>query len=99
LFHVFSDEQRPVYVKGLASILRPGGTFHMMCFSDREPSGEGPRRVTQEEIRTAFSDGWIVQEIRESSFETATYEGAPKFSPGGPQAWLASIVMSGSPRS
>jgi cyclopropane fatty-acyl-phospholipid synthase-like methyltransferase len=92
LFHVFSDEQRPVYVQGLAAVLRPGGTVHMLCFSDREPPGEGPRRVTQEEIRAAFSDGWQVREIRESSFQTATYEGAPKFSPGGPQAWLASIV-------
>ena len=71
----------------------------MICFSEREPPGEGPRRVTQEEIRAAFGDGWNVREIRESSFKTATYEGAPRFSPGGPQAWLASIVKTGSPRS
>ena len=92
LFHVFSDEQRPVYVKGLAAVIRRGGTFHMACFSDNEPPGEGPRRVTQEEIRAAFADGWQVREIRASAFKTASYPGAPQFSPGGPQAWVASIV-------
>jgi cyclopropane fatty-acyl-phospholipid synthase-like methyltransferase len=95
LFHVFSDEQRPVYVRGLTTVLPPGGTFHMLCFSDREPPGEGPRRVTQEEIRSAFANGWQVREIRASAFKTASYPGAPQFSPGGPQAWLASIVRSG----
>ncbi len=95
LFHVFSDEQRPLYVKGLAAVIRPGGTFHMICFSDREPPGEGPRRVTQEEIRTAFAKGWQVREIRASAFKTASYPGAPQFSSGGPQAWLASIVRTG----
>jgi SAM-dependent methyltransferase len=95
LFHVFSDEQRPVYVHGLASVIRPGGSFYMLCFSDSEPPGEGPRRVSQEEIRAAFAQGWHVREIRASAFKTASYPGAPKFSPGGPQAWLASIVRGG----
>jgi len=92
LFHTFNDDERSVFVKMLDQVLRPGGEYHMLCFSDREPPGEGPRRVTQPEIRNAFGDVWKVTEIRESSFETASYPGAPKFSPGGPQAWLASIV-------
>jgi len=92
LFHTFNDDERSVFVKMLAQVLRPGGVYHVLCFSDREPAGEGPRRVTQQEIRTAFGDAWKVTEIRESSFETASYPGAPQFSPGGPQAWLASIV-------
>jgi cyclopropane fatty-acyl-phospholipid synthase-like methyltransferase len=94
LFHVFSDEQRPSYVKGLAAVLRPGGTAHIMCFSDREPPGEGPRRITQGEIQSTFADGWHVQQIRPSAFKTAAYPGAPQFSPGGPQAWLATIARS-----
>jgi ubiquinone/menaquinone biosynthesis C-methylase UbiE len=92
LFHTFDDRERALFVKGLASVLRPGGEYHMICFSDREPPGEGPRRVTQQEIRDSFRDGWDVREIRESSFQTASYPGAPKFSPGGPLAWLVSIV-------
>ena len=96
LFHVFSDEERPIYVRGLAAVIRPGGSFNMLCFSDSEPPGEGPRRVTQEEIRAAFADGWQVREIRASAFKTASYPGAPQFSPGGPLAWRASIVRAGS---
>jgi len=92
LFHTFNDDERPVFVKRLAQVLRPGGEYHVLCFSDREPPGEGPRRVTQDEIRNAFGDAWKVREIRESSFETASYPGAPQFSPGGPLAWLASII-------
>jgi ubiquinone/menaquinone biosynthesis C-methylase UbiE len=92
LFHTFNDEERSVFVRKLAQVLRPGGEYHVLCFSDREPPGEGPRRVTQQEIWSAFRDDWEVREIRESSFETARYPGAPQFSPGGPQAWLASIA-------
>jgi len=92
LFHTLSDEERTIFVMGLAQVLRPGGAYHFLCFSDREPPGEGPRRVTQDEIRSAFGAGWTVREIRASSFETLCYPGAPTFSPGGPQAWLASIA-------
>ena len=95
LFHVFRDDERLVFVNGLAEVLRPGGSYHMLCFSDREPPGEGPRRVTQQEIRAAFGGGWQVQQVRESSFQTANYPGAPVFSPGGPKAWLATIVRAG----
>jgi cyclopropane fatty-acyl-phospholipid synthase-like methyltransferase len=92
LFHTFSDEDRTTYVAGLSEILRPGGRVHLLCFSDREPPGEGPRRVTQQEIHDTFREGWQVEAIREASFETAQYEGAPQFSLGGPKAWLATIV-------
>ena len=47
LFHVFSDEDRARYVTALASALRPGGRLFLCCFSDQEPPGQGPRRVTR----------------------------------------------------
>ena len=81
LFHTFADEERPLYVSGLATVVRPGGSVHILCFSDQEPPGQGPRRVTQQEIRDAFRDGW---QVREYSFKTASYPGAPPFSLGGP---------------
>ena len=95
LFHTFSNDERPTYVAGLAKILRPGGRLHMLCFSDQEPGTEGPRRVTQQEILNVFRDGWSIQEIRASRFETVKSPGGPQFSPGGPQAWLATIVRAG----
>ena len=82
LFHTFADEERPLYVSGLATVVRPGGSVHILCFSDQEPPGQGPRRVTQQEIRDAFRDGWQVS--GKYSFQTASHPGAPQFSPGGP---------------
>src|SRR5260370_26634376 len=32
VFHVFNDEERPVYVNSLRSALRPGGMYYLMCF-------------------------------------------------------------------
>lgn len=90
LFHTFSDEERPIFVRGLADVLRPGGLLHILCFSDQEPGIEGPRRVTQQEIRDAFLHGWQVKQIEPIRFEVAE-KAASVFSPGGPKAWLANI--------
>ena len=35
----------------------------MLCFSENEPPDWGPRRVTQDEIRDVFADGWRVEAI------------------------------------
>lgn len=90
LFHTFSDEDRPRYVAGLKSVLKPGGRLFLLCFSDEEPGTQGPRRISQWELRAAFSDGWQVESIEPSAFETAPN---PEFvfSPGGPKAWFAVI--------
>jgi hypothetical protein len=85
LFHVFSDEERPLYVEGLSSILPTGGTCRMLCFSEMEPGDWGPRRVTRNEIRDAFARGWKITSIREARFET-------NLGPEGCRAWLSSIT-------
>jgi SAM-dependent methyltransferase len=83
LFHVFSDADRKAYVKSLASVLKPGGRYFMLCFSDDEPDfWGGPRRVSKAEIFESFSDGWRVDFIRPARFET--FNG-----PDGGRAWLA----------
>lgn len=92
LFHTFSDEERPLYVAALGNVVRPGGRFHMLCFSDQEPPGEGPRRITQAEIRDAFGTGWKVAAIRPSRFEIVDQPDGPRFSPGGPKCWVATVV-------
>jgi SAM-dependent methyltransferase len=89
LFHVFDDQARACYVTSLAAAVRPGGRYFMMCFSERQPGTEGPRRVTQAEIREAFADGWRVDEIREATFEARFDSG---FAPGGAHAWLALLT-------
>ena len=91
LFHTFADEERPVFVKGLGDVLGPGGLLYILCFSDEEPGTEGPRRISQQEIRDAFHDGWKVQRIEPIRFESIPRPDGPKMSPGGPKAWLATI--------
>jgi ubiquinone/menaquinone biosynthesis C-methylase UbiE len=63
LFHGFDDHERRRFVDGLAAVVRPGGRYHMLCFSDRQPGDWGPRRVTEGEIRASFAEGWTVDSI------------------------------------
>jgi SAM-dependent methyltransferase len=87
LFHVFDDQNRVRYVTSLASVLRPGGRLYLMCFSDRQPGMFGPRRVSQDELRAAFTDGWMIVAIEAEAF--ALNRGA--FGIATAQAWLATV--------
>ena len=87
VFHVFSDEDRLRYVASLASALRPGGRCYLICFSDRQPGDAGPRRVSQDELRAAFSDGWAIISIEAERFELSQ----ERFGIPAAQAWLAVI--------
>ncbi len=91
VFHVFDDEDRPRYVASLGSVLRPGGRCYLICFSDRQPGDFGPRRVSQGELRAAFSDGWSVASIDAETF--VINEAA--FGISAAQAWLAVIERLG----
>ena len=83
LFHlpVFTGEDRASYVASLRSVLRPGGRYFMLCFSDREPGITGPLRLTQDQIRTAFAIGWQIDSIEPTIIEITT-------DPTGVRAWL-----------
>jgi cyclopropane fatty-acyl-phospholipid synthase-like methyltransferase len=91
LFHVFSNADRARYVTGLASIVRPGGRLFLLCFSDQEPPGDGPRRVSQQEIHDAFSEGWKIESIQNARFEVRPDLKDIRFSEGGPYAWFCTI--------
>src|SRR4051812_31979869 len=91
LFHVFSDDDRARYVAGLASVTKPGGRLFLLCFSDEEPGTQGPRRVSEGELREAFADGWVVEEIRASRYEVRPDLEGVSFSEGGPKAWFSVI--------
>ena len=70
VFHTFDDADRARFPGSLASVLEPGGRYFLLCFSEHEPPGWGPRRVTQPEIRDTFTRGWRTEEIREARFES-----------------------------
>ena len=88
VFHVFDDDSRARYVSSLATVLRPGGRCYLICFSDRQPGVFGPRRVSQDELRAAFSDGWTMVSIVAETFDLNPAEGFPATA----QAWLATIA-------
>jgi SAM-dependent methyltransferase len=89
LFHVFDDADRRAYVDSLKSATAPGSRCFLACFSDRQPGDWGPRRVTQEEIRASFADGWRLDSIEPAEFETLLLDR------GTALAWLAKITRTG----
>ncbi len=91
LFHVFSDPDRVRYVAGLARVTRLDSKLFIACFSDEEPGTQGPRRVSQSELRAAFAAGWTIESIRPVRFETRPDFTEMTFTTGGPKAWFAVV--------
>ena len=85
LFHVFGDDDRVAFVASLAAAIPAGGRYFMLCFSDRQPGEFGPRRISQDEIRSSFSEGWRVDGIEPARLDTRMgFEGI--------LGWLARIT-------
>jgi cyclopropane fatty-acyl-phospholipid synthase-like methyltransferase len=95
LFHVFSDDDRRRYVKGLTQVVEPGGRLFLMCFGDEEPGTEGPRRVSRQELYDAFADGWQVESVQLAQCEVHPEFTEATFSEGGPKVWFAVIRRTG----
>lgn len=85
LFHVFDDDDRARYVRSLLVAIPPGGRCFILCFSDRQPGDWGPRRVTEDEIRTSFADGWSVDAIEAARLDV-------NIDPNGAQAWRVALT-------
>jgi 2-polyprenyl-3-methyl-5-hydroxy-6-metoxy-1,4-benzoquinol methylase len=88
LFHVFTDDDRRRYVAGLAHVLNPGGHLFLMCFSNEEPGQFGPRRITRDDLQSAFAAGWRIESIEPNHFETNPKFTGATFSAGGPKTWF-----------
>lgn len=91
LFHTFDEPGRRAYVAALRRLLEPGARLFVLCFADTEPGEHGPRRVSQRELREAFRDGWTIESIEPSRFEVVPGIAGAQFTPGGAQAWFATI--------
>lgn len=86
LFHSFDDARRSAYVAALAKLLEPGARVFVLCMSEAEPGTQGPRRVTEAELRAAFSAGWVVESVEPARFEVVPGIPGAEFSPGGAHA-------------
>ena len=85
LFHVFSDEDRTRYAASLQEAVAPGGRYFMLCFSDGQPPGPGPRRISAQEILETFADGWSVDAIEPATMDST-------LDPDGVWAWLTAVT-------
>jgi SAM-dependent methyltransferase len=86
LFHTFNDSNRVDFAREIARVLKTGGKYFMLCFSDKEPTNwGGPRRITKEEIATTFSPLFNINYIRDAYFATRIHN-------NGGRAYLTSVT-------
>ena len=87
LFHVFNDDDRAAYIDGLRSVTAPGSRYFMLCFSPQQlgDGGGHVRKVTQDEIKASFADGWRVDSIEPATIDITT-------DPDGVRAWLTALT-------
>ncbi|WP_330341941.1 class I SAM-dependent methyltransferase [Streptomyces sp. NBC_00557] len=58
MFHMLDPDDRPAFTRGLRAVLRPGGRYFLLCFSDREPEtpgAAGPHRLTRDDLTDTFA--------------------------------------------
>ena len=85
LLHVLGDRDRVRLAAAVRAVLAPGGSLHLLCFSDRVPGDSGPRRLSRTDLYDTFSEGLAVASIDEAWIEaTITPEPVP--------AWLAHVT-------
>jgi ubiquinone/menaquinone biosynthesis C-methylase UbiE len=87
LFHTMTDEERPVFARQVHRVLKPGGKYFMLCFSDKELEGYGQRRISKPEIEQTFTPLFEIIYMKDSVFES-------RIGPGRREAYLLSAVRS-----
>jgi SAM-dependent methyltransferase len=91
VFHVFSEEDARKYARGLNNVLKPGGRYYMLVFSDAEPGTQGPHRIPKQMIYDVFADGWDVESIEATRYAMRLEYQGTRFSVGGAHNWFAII--------
>ncbi len=85
LFHALADDERPVYVKQIYRVLKDGGKYFMMCFSDKQPGEWGPRRISKREIEQTLTPLFKIDYIKDARFDSLIHD-------GGARAYLVSAT-------
>ena len=81
IFHIFDDSQRPKAVKQIKRILDNGGIYFLKCMSIEQeefPDGEGPRRLSKQEIIDNFRNDFDIEKIKATVFEAINFKPYPK---------------------
>ena len=85
LFHSLAEGDRAPYARSLHGALAPGGRAFVLCWSDRNPWGFGPLRISRRELRETFAGPFEIRTIAEEALESLLPD-APV------RAWLAHLV-------
>jgi len=84
LLHVFDRATRRQYLEAVAEVTASGADLLVLAFSDEEPAGPGPHRLTESEIRDAARSIFAVMDVEPAALERR--EGPPA------RAWLARLT-------
>jgi ubiquinone/menaquinone biosynthesis C-methylase UbiE len=74
LFHSIQREDLDQFVRQINRVLKPGGIYYILCFSDKEPPGFGPRRISKETIRETLEPSFEVEYISDTVFESRIHQ-------------------------
>jgi SAM-dependent methyltransferase len=78
LFHSVHLQNLSGLVEQIKRALKSDGVYFMLCFSDKEPPGRGPRRVSKEEIRGTLEPDFTIDYIRDTIFESRIHHGGAR---------------------
>jgi cyclopropane fatty-acyl-phospholipid synthase-like methyltransferase len=70
LFDSMTDEERPVFVQQVRRVLKPGGKYFLLCFSEKEPKVYGLMRISTAEIELTFTPLFNIIYIKDSTFDS-----------------------------
>jgi 2-polyprenyl-3-methyl-5-hydroxy-6-metoxy-1,4-benzoquinol methylase len=68
VFHLMHSESRLKYANNVHNLLNDDGYLFLKCFSHKQPGGEGPYRISPEQIREYFESQLKIISINESIF-------------------------------
>ncbi|MCX5339786.1 class I SAM-dependent methyltransferase [Streptomyces atratus] len=71
-FHTLPAEESPRYTELLQAICNDGAELHLFTFSkELTPDYPGPRRVSESELREAFSADWDIKVIEATRYHSS----------------------------
>lgn len=71
VFHTFSLDEYPAYIKKVQRLLKSHGYLLLKCLSDAQPGEQGPHRFSTPEIQEIFSGNFRIVETRKTFFHGA----------------------------
>ncbi len=64
-FHAIEPKDREKFTSEINRVLKSGGLYLMLCFSNKEPENDkGPYRFSEMEIRNIFSRYFVIKQIQ-----------------------------------